>query len=105
MEEWDEHGRGVVSEGSGLEEYVERASGGVLVRSWVLGHTLIYSPSIFTASKPNGHVGAATITRISVSSVFQTMMEFNPATTVALMVFNSGFIPYEASLSVQPMVK
>jgi hypothetical protein len=29
MEEWDKHGRGVVSEGSRLEEYVERASGGV----------------------------------------------------------------------------
>jgi hypothetical protein len=27
MEEWDEHGRWVVSEGSGLEEYVEQASG------------------------------------------------------------------------------
>jgi hypothetical protein len=35
MEEWDEHGRGVVSEGSGLEEYVERASGGYW---YVVGH-------------------------------------------------------------------
>jgi hypothetical protein len=28
MEEWDEHGRRVVSEGSRLEEYVEQASEG-----------------------------------------------------------------------------
>jgi len=28
MEEWDEHGREVVLEGSGLEEYLERASEG-----------------------------------------------------------------------------
>jgi hypothetical protein len=35
MEEWDKHGRGVVSEGSRLEEYVERASGGCW---YVVGH-------------------------------------------------------------------
>jgi hypothetical protein len=29
MEEWDEHEKGVVLEGSGLEEYAEWASGGV----------------------------------------------------------------------------
>ena len=35
MEEWDEQVRGVVSESNGLEEYVERASGGCW---YVVGH-------------------------------------------------------------------
>ena len=35
LEEWDEHGRGVISEGNGLEEYVERACGGCW---YVVGH-------------------------------------------------------------------
>ena len=90
MEEWDEHGRGVVSEGSSLEEYVEQARG-VLVRSWALGPTLVYSHSILTTGTPNGRVGAAAIMRISVGSAFQTMVEFNPTNTATLMVFNCRF--------------
>jgi hypothetical protein len=85
MEEWDEQGRGVVSEGNGLEEYVEHASGGVA--SWALVHTLTDSPSIFTASTPNGRVDSVAIMSISVGSAFQMTVEFNPTTTAALMDF------------------
>ena len=35
----------------------------------------------FTTGRPNGHVGPAAITRVSVGSTFQTMVKFNPTST------------------------
>ena len=55
----------------------------------------------FTASRPNDHVGPAAITHILIGSAFQTMVEFNPTSTAALMVQPSvlevspaGLIPF-----------
>ena len=66
----------------------------------------------FTAGRPNGRVWPVAKTRISVDSVFQTMVEFNPTTTAASMVQPSvlqvscaGLIPFQASLSIQPLVQ
>ena len=66
----------------------------------------------FTTSRPNGPIGTAAITCISIGSAFQMMVEFIPNTTAALMVQLSvvqdstiDFIPYEASLSIQPTME
>ena len=58
---------------------------------WVCGKWGITHTEFTTAGTPNGRVGPAAITPIPVGSAFQTMVEFNPTTTTALMVFNCQF--------------
>jgi len=55
----------------------------------------------FNPGRPNGCVGPAAIVPILVGSAFQTMVEFNPTSTAALMVQPSvlevspaGLIPF-----------
>jgi len=62
----------------------------------------------FTVGRPNDRVGSAAIMRISMGSVFQTTVEFNPTSTAALMVQSSvlevssaSLIPFQTSLSIQ----
>ena len=66
----------------------------------------------FTAGRPNGHVGTVAIMCILVGSTFHMMVQFNPTSAAALMVQPSvveasttGFIPYEATLSIHPVVE
>jgi hypothetical protein len=56
-----------------------------------LGNGEITHVEFTITGTPNGHVGLTTITPITVGSVFQTTVEFNPNTTAALMVFNCRF--------------
>jgi hypothetical protein len=66
----------------------------------------------FIAGRPNGRVWLAAKTHILVDLVFQRMVEFNPTSTTASMVQLSvlevscaGLIPFQASLSIQPMME